>query len=124
MEQTTSSLTAAVEPDPKGALKYSTASAYLILDQDVTATANLKRNDDLSLSFTDSKVTLPKTKRELASHLSMNDSVVNFSPDYLSFLGVMNDEVNMILSLECTSEQIANIGVVGKKQCTRCFIDL
>ena len=118
MEQTTSSLTAAVEPDPKGALKYSTASAYLILDQDVTATANLKRNDDLSLSFTDSKVTLPKTKRELASHLSMNDSVVNFSPDYLSFLGAMNDEVNMILSLECTSEQITNIGVVGKKQCT------
>ena len=107
-------------PDPKGALEYSTATAYLILDQDITATSNLKRNNDLSLTFSsDSKVTLPATatKRALATHLSVTDSVVNHSPDYLSFLGAMNDEVNMILSMQCTSEQIANIGVAGKLQC-------
>mmetsp|Transcript_19577 Transcript_19577/g.35437 ORF Transcript_19577/g.35437 Transcript_19577/m.35437 type:complete len:941 (+) Transcript_19577:340-3162(+) len=114
--QTPSSLTAS-DPDPKGALEYSTANAYLILDQDVKATSNLKRNGDLSLAFSDSKVTHPETKRALASHLSMMDSVVNFSPDYLSLLGAMNDEVNMILSLACTSDQIANIGVAGKGQC-------
>ena len=113
-----SSLTAAAEPNPNGALEYSTANAYLILDQDVTATSNLQRNDDLSLAFGGSKSTLPTTKRALANHLSMTDSVVNFSPDYLSLLGAMNDEVNMILSLECTSEQIANIGDTGKAQCT------
>lgn len=119
VSQAPSSLTAASEPDPKGALEYSTANAYLILDQDVTATSNLQRNDDLSLAFSDTtKVTLPATKRALATHLSMADSVVNISPDYLSFLGAMNDEVNMILSLHCTSEQIANIGVAGKGQCT------
>ncbi|KAL7543080.1 hypothetical protein ACHAXR_012405 [Thalassiosira sp. AJA248-18] len=115
--QTPSALTDSSDPDPKGNLEYSTANAYLVLDQDVTATSNLQRNDDLSLSFGDSKVTLPATKRVLANHLSMTDSVVNFSPDYLSFLGAMNDEVHMILSLVCTSEQIANIGVAGKNQC-------
>lgn len=113
-----SSLTAASTPDPKGALEYSTANAYLVLDKDVAATSNLKRNDDLSLTFTGSKVTLPVTKRALAGHLSMADSVVNLSPDYLSFLGAMNDEVNMILLLHCSSDQIANIGVAGKSQCS------
>lgn len=113
-----SSLTTSSKPDPKGSLEYNTANAYLVLDKDVAATSNLKRNDDLSLIFTGSKMTLPVTKRALANHLSMTDSIVNISPDYLSFLGAMNDEVNMILSLQCTSEQIANIGVAGKIQCT------
>jgi hypothetical protein len=89
------------------------------LDRDVTATSNLKRNADLGLTTSsDSKVTLPTAKKALASHLSMRDSVSNFSPDYISFLGAMNDEVNMILSLQCTSRQIANIGDAGKAQCT------
>ena len=117
VSQGPSSLTDATEPDPKGTLEYSTANAYLVLDQDVTATSNLQRNEDLSLSFSGGKVTLPTTKRALATHLSMTDSVVNISPDYLSFLGAMNDEVNMILSMHCSSEQIANIGVAGKLQC-------
>jgi hypothetical protein len=116
--QNPSTFTAASEPEPNGALEHSTANAYLVLDRDVTATSNLKRNADLSLAFSGSKVTLPVAKRAMASHLSMADSVVNISPDYLSFLGAMNDEVNMILSLVCTSEQIANIGVAGKSQCT------
>ncbi|KAL9180056.1 hypothetical protein ACHAXT_008026 [Thalassiosira profunda] len=114
--QTPSTLTASSSPDPKGALEYSTANAYLVLDQDVTATSNLQRNADLSLA-TGTKQTLPATQRALATHLSMSDSVVNFAPDYLSLLGANNDEVNMILSLECTSEQIANIGAAGKSQC-------
>ncbi|KAL7554076.1 hypothetical protein ACHAWF_017458 [Thalassiosira exigua] len=117
VSQGPSSLTGASEPDTKGTLEYSTGNAYLVLDQDVTATASLKRNDDLSLSFSGTKATLPVTKRALASHLSMTDSVVNLSPDYLSLLGAMNDEVNLFLSLQCTSEQIANIGVSGKDQC-------
>lgn len=113
LAQTASALTA----EAKGNLQYSTANAYLVLDQDVTATSNMKRNSDLSLGFDGSKATLSATKRKLAAHLSMTDSVVNYSPDYLSFLGAMNDEVNLILSLECTSDQIANIGSV-KAQCT------
>lgn len=118
VSEKSSSLTTASNPDPKGALEYSTANAYLVLDKDVAATSNLKRNDDLSLTFTGSKVTLPVTKRALASHLSMADSIVNLSPDYLSFLGAMNNEVNMILLMHCSSDQIANIGVEGKNQCT------
>ena len=110
-------MTTASQPDPKGALEYSTANAYLVLDKDVKATSNLKRNADFSLSVAESKATL-SAKRVLANHLSMTDIVTNFSPDYLSFLGAMNDEVNMILSLECTGQQIANIGVGGKNQCT------
>ena len=115
--QSSSGLTTASQPDPKGALEYSTANAYLVLDKDVKATSNLKRNADFSLSVAESKATL-SAKRVLANHLSMTDIVTNFSPDYLSFLGAMNDEVNMILSLECTGQQIANIGVGGKNQCT------
>lgn len=118
VSQTSSALTDASDPDPKGSLDYSTANAYLVLDQDVTATSNMQRSNDLGLSFSGSKVTLPTTKRALSSHLSMADSVVNYSPDYLSFLGAMNDEVNLILSLFCTSDQIANIGVSGKAQCS------
>ncbi|KAL3795234.1 hypothetical protein HJC23_008319 [Cyclotella cryptica] len=117
--QSPSPLTDASDPDPRGSLKYSTANAYLVLDRDVTATSNLKRNADLSLTTSsDSKVTLPTAKKALASHLSMSDRVTNFSPDYISFLGAMNDEVNMILSVHCTSGQIANIGDSGKAQCT------
>ncbi len=93
--QSSSTLTAASQPDPKGTLEYSTANAYLVLDKDVKATWNLQRNADFSL--------LVSAKRVLANHLSMTDIVRNFSPDYLSFLGAMNDEVNMILSLECTA---------------------
>jgi hypothetical protein len=115
--QTTSSLTAASQPDPKGTLEYNTANAYLVLDKDVKATSNLLRNADFTLSVAESKATL-STKRLLANQLSMTDIVTNFSPDYLSFLGAMNDEVNMILSLKCTGEQIANIGVNGKAQCS------
>ncbi|EED96669.1 predicted protein [Thalassiosira pseudonana CCMP1335] len=118
VSQSSSALTDAADPDPKGSLEYSTANAYLVLDQDIKTTSNLKRNEDLSLDFSADKITLAETKRALASHLSMKDRVVNVSPDYLSFLGAMNDEVNMILSLVCTSEQIANIGVAGKAQCT------
>ena len=117
VSQTTSDLSSETTPDPKGNLEYSTANAYLVLDQDVKATSNLERNADLSLSFSGNKVSLPATKRALAAHLSMKDSIVNFSPDYMSFLGEMNNEVNMILSFQCTSEQIANIGVSGKAQC-------
>jgi len=116
--QTPSPNTDASDPDPKGSLKYSTANAYLVLDRDVVATSNLKRNEDLTVTTSsDNKVTLPVVKKALADHLSMNDHVTNFSPDYISFLGAMNDEVNMILSLYCTSTQIANIGVAGKAQC-------
>jgi len=115
--QTPSSLTSASSPDPNGNLEYSTANVYLVLDRDVASTSNMERNADLSLTFSDTKMILPTAKRALASHLSMNDSIVNLSPDYLSFLGVVNDEVNMILSLKCTSEQITNIGS-GKSQCT------
>ncbi len=115
--QSTSSLTAANQPDPKGSLEYSTANAYLVLDKDVRATSNLQRNADFTLSVAESKATL-SAKRLLANHLSMTDIITNFSPDYLSFLGAMNDEVNMILSLKCTGEQIANIGVNGKIQCS------
>lgn len=118
VSQVPSALTKASTPERNGALEYSVANAYLVLDQDVTATSNLVRNDDLSLSFSGSKVALPATKRSLGSHLSMKDSIVNFSPDYLSLLGAMNDEVNMVLSFQCTSDQIANIGVAGKDQCT------
>ena len=119
VDQTPSALTNSAEPDPEGNLEYSTANAYLVLDKDTKATTNLQRNDDLSLAFSsESKVTLPETKRALASHLSMSDSVVNYSPDYLSLLGTFNDEVNLILSLECTADQIANIGVAGKSQCS------
>jgi hypothetical protein len=117
VSQTPSSLTDASDPHPKGSLKYSIANAYLVLDKDITATSNLKRETDLSISTAESKVTLPAIARELASDLSMNDSVTNFSPDYLSFLGAMNDEVNMIFSIHCTTEQIANIGG-GKAQCS------
>lgn len=115
--QSTSSLTASSSPDPKGSLEYSTANAYLVLDKDVKATANMQRNTDFSLTVAESKATL-SAKRALANHLSMTDIVVNYSPEYLSFLGAMNDEVTMILSLECTSQQIVNIGVAGKNQCT------
>ncbi|KAL7511318.1 hypothetical protein ACHAXN_008242, partial [Cyclotella atomus] len=116
--QAPSRLTDASDPDSKGSLKYSTANAYLVLDRDVTATSSLKRNADLSVTTSsDSKITLPTVKKALADHLSMNDSVTNFSPDYISFLGAMNDEVNMMLSLYCTSAQIDNIGVAGKDQC-------
>lgn len=118
VDQKPSALTGDANPDPKGNLEYSTANAYLVLDKDIKATTNLQRNDDLSLAFSDSKVTLPETKRALASHLSMSDSVVNYSPDYLSLLGTFNDEVNLILSLECTADQIANIDVAGKSQCS------
>lgn len=119
VSQSPSSLTNAAEPDPKGNLEYSTANAYLVLDRDTQATTNLLRKEDLSLAFSsDSKVTLPETKRVLATHLSMSDSVVNYSPDYLSLLGAFNDEANLILSLQCTADQIANIGAVGKAQCT------
>mmetsp|Transcript_36316 Transcript_36316/g.81693 ORF Transcript_36316/g.81693 Transcript_36316/m.81693 type:complete len:258 (-) Transcript_36316:224-997(-) len=48
----------------------------------------------------------------------MSDSIVNFSPDYLSLLGAMNDEVTLILSMQCTSDQIANIGDATKGQCS------
>jgi len=116
--QTPSPLTDASDPDPKGSLKYSTANAYLVLDRDVVATSNLKRTQDLTVTTSsDSKITLPVTKRALAEHLSMNDRITNLSPDYISFLGAMNDEVNMILSLYCTSAQIENISVDGKAQC-------
>lgn len=117
VSQGASLLTDATTPDSKGTLEYSTANAYLTLDKDVTATSNLQRTADLSLA-TGTKVTLPTSKRELATHLSMDDTVTNLSPNYLSFLGAMNDEVNMILSMSCSSEQIANIGVAGKLQCT------
>ncbi|KAL7496093.1 hypothetical protein ACHAWT_004369 [Skeletonema menzelii] len=118
VDQKPSALSEGANPDPKGNLEYSTANAYLVLDKDTKATTNLQRNNDLSIAFSDNKVTLPETKRALASHLSMSDSVVNYSPDYLSLLGAFNDEVNLILSLECTADQIANIGVVGKAQCS------
>jgi hypothetical protein len=89
---------------------YSTANAYLVLDKDEKATMNLQRNADFSLTVAESKSTL-SAKRVLVNHLPMTDVVVNFSPDYLSLLGAMNNEVNMILSF-------ANIGVVGKSRCT------
>jgi hypothetical protein len=117
--QSPSPLTDASDPDPKGSLKYSTANAYLVLDRDVTATSTLKRNADLTVTTSsDSKITLPVVKKALADHLSMNDHVTNFSPEYISFLGAMNDEVNLMLSLYCTSAQIGNTGVAGKAQCT------
>ena len=116
--QTQSTLTEETQPNSKGNLEYSTANAYLVLDKDIKSTTNLQRKDDLSLAFSGDKVTLPQTKRVLASHLSMSDSVANYSPDYLSLLGTFNDEVNLILSLECTADQIANIGVAGKAQCS------
>lgn len=78
---------------------------------------NMQRNADFSLTVAESKATL-SAKQALASHLSMTDVVVNYSPEYLSFLGAMNDEVNMILSLTCTANQIANIGITDKSQCT------
>ena len=115
--QAPTSLTDADTPDAKGALEYSQANAYLVLDQDVTATSSLKREADLSISEGD-KATLATAKRSLASHLSMSDRIVNFSPDYLSLLGAMNDEVTLILSMQCTSDQIANIGDAAKGQCT------
>lgn len=116
--QSPSPLTDANDPDPKGSLKYSTANAYLVLDRDVTATSNLKRNSDLTVTTSsDSKITLPVVKKALPDHLSMNDRVTNFSPDYISFLGAMNDEVSMMLSLYCTSAQIENIGAADKAQC-------
>ena len=115
--QTTSSLTASSSPDAKGAFEYSTANAYVVLDKDVKATMNMQRNADFSLTVAESKATL-SAKRALASHLSMTDVVVNYSPEYLSFLGAMNDEINMILSLTCTATQIANIGITNKSQCT------
>eukprot|EP00574_Skeletonema_japonicum_P004359 CAMPEP_0201714314 /NCGR_PEP_ID=MMETSP0593-20130828/849_1 /ASSEMBLY_ACC=CAM_ASM_000672 /TAXON_ID=267983 /ORGANISM="Skeletonema japonicum, Strain CCMP2506" /LENGTH=947 /DNA_ID=CAMNT_0048203583 /DNA_START=104 /DNA_END=2947 /DNA_ORIENTATION=+ len=118
VDQNPSALTEDANPDPKGNLEYSTANAYLVLDKDTKATTNLQRNDDRSINFSDSKATLPETKRALASHLSMSDNVVNYSPDYLSLLGTFNDEVNLILSLECTADQIMNIGVAGKAQCS------
>jgi hypothetical protein len=117
VSQAPSKFTDASDPDPKGSLGYRTANAYLVLDRDVTATSNLKREADLSLTTADSKITLPAIKRALGQELSMNDKVTNFSPDYLSFLGAMNDEITMILSLRCTQKQISNIGS-DKAQCS------
>ena len=118
VSQSPSPLTDASDPDPNGSLRYSTANAYLVLDREVTATSNLKRNGDLTVTTSsDRKVTMPAIERALAEHLSMNDLVTNFSPDYISFLGAMNDEVTMMLSLMCTSAQIDNIGDAAKLQC-------
>jgi len=128
---TTSTLTAAEAPSTNGAVEYDVASAYIVLDQDTPLTTNMKRSStDLSLEWSGTQQGLPShplLEATMPPHLSMSDTITNLSPAFLSAMGALNDEFNLILSLSCTAEQVVNIDSAGtdsgpggadKAQCT------
>ena len=112
-----STLTEAEAPNANGAVDYDVANAYIVLDQDTALTTNLERSTaDLSLDWSGAATELashPLLEKTIPAHLAMSDEITNLSPPFLSALGAMNDEFNLILSLSCTAEQIANIELAG-----------
>lgn len=112
-----STLTDAEQPNANGAVEYDVANAYIVLDQDTAITSNLQRSTaDLSLDWSGTAAELashPLLEKTMPSHLAMSDEITNLSPPFLSVLGAFNDEFNLILSLSCTAEQIANIDSAG-----------
>lgn len=115
-----SSLTDAGEPKVDGAIEYEVANAYIGLEKNTDLTSSLSRSSsDLSVSSTSTKKKVGTYEKLMPDHLSMSDTVSNLSPSYLSTLGQANDEFSLVLSLVCTSAQIANIPLAeSKAQCT------
>lgn len=108
---------------PNAAIEYKVAEAYVALDKEVALQSNMRREDDLSLTWSnDQIVDLPSEAQRTPSYLSFSDEITNLSQEYLKLLGQVNDEMSMILRMVCSPKQVENIltagSTDGKAQCT------
>lgn len=117
-----STLTASISPNPNGTIEFKVANAYVVLDADTELSSSLIKRPNSTLSTTDTnKINLGTQRRMIPSSLSMNDEITSLSPAYLTLLKGATSEFTLILSLMCSSSQIANIpnaGPGGAPQCS------
>jgi hypothetical protein len=105
-----STLTASVSPNPNGTIEFKVANAYVVLDADAELSSSLIKNANSSLSTSaTTNIPLGTQRRMMPSSLSMSDKVTSLSPAYLTLLKGATSELTLILSLMCSSTQIANI---------------
>jgi hypothetical protein len=118
-----STLTASISPNPNGTIEFKVANAYVVLDADMELSSSLIKWPNSTLSTSDTtKINLGTQRQMIPSSLSMNDKITSLSPAYLNLLKGATSEFTLILSLMCSSSQIANIpnaGPGGASQCSK-----
>ena len=119
---TQSTFTNAATPSPTSAIKYKVANAYVPLSGNMELTSSLILDVGSNVLHDDSKYkTLSKSARRTGSSLSMSDEITNLATPYLALFRNSSSEIELILSLVCTLDQISNIEDAhpsGKSQCS------